>query len=389
MRFRLKLNLALKTLSVAAILAVIVTVAEVAKGGHEAAVYPSYYPHEITIETVPPDRAASLLRENKIEAYVGGGQPLPDKLPSAIRTVESLGDLVVVRINPASSLAQEEAQACAATETVIGDMAGRSGLTFHPYPVTPFHGDYLYHVDRAETARARFRSRLVGRTPAHPTVRAEGTLANLVRAEWQTDGPNWDVAVEAVDAAGLVASALTSLNGWLGPPWLRTGWYQAALLLTNAIDTAQTRQRADALLTRLETDDYSDATEQINLERELVAVLTSECRTMMVGYRVKHEYFSAEFTDGVENIGFDAISGLNSPMFVRTVKLKNFPWNGWLSLGIDGRPNAAWNPIAGFDDAFGRLMWATLSDPALLPAPYNSGWMLNRLSDVQMGPGRR
>jgi hypothetical protein len=387
--FRLKWHPMLKALSAGVIVAVmVVAVAQVARGGHEASVYPSYYPHEIMIETMPPDRAASLLRENKIAAYVGGGQPFSDRLPSAIRTVESLGDLVVVRINPVSPLAKEKGRACAATEIVIGDMIGRSGFTFHPYPVTPFHGDYLYHVDRAEMAKARIRSGTAVKPPAGPTVRAEGALASLVRAEWRTNAADWDVAIEAVDAAGLIASAQTSLNGWLGPPWLRTGWYQAALLLTDASDTAEPRQRADGLLTRLETDDYSDPNERINLEREFVAALTGGCRKVVAGYRVKREYFSSDFTDGVENIGFDAISGLNSPMFIRTVKLKNFPWNGWLSLAIDSEPNAAWNPIAGFNDAFGRLMWAALSDPALLPAPYDSGWMLNRLSDVQMGPGR-
>jgi hypothetical protein len=52
-------------------------------------------------------------------------------------------------------------------------------------------------------------------------------------------------------------------------------------------------------------------------------------------------------------------------------------------LGIDGRPGSAWNPIAGFDDDFGRLLWSAVGDPALLPAPYDAGWMLNRIADVK------
>ncbi len=75
-------------------------------------------------------------------------------------------------------------------------------------------------------------------------------------------------------------------------------------------------------------------------------------------------------------------------MFLRTVKLKDFPWNGWLTLGIDQAPQAAWNPIAGFDDPFGHLLWFAVGDPALLPQPYDSGWMLNRISDVQPNSGR-
>jgi hypothetical protein len=103
---------------------------------------------------------------------------------------------------------------------------------------------------------------------------------------------------------------------------------------------------------------------------------------------VKREYFSTVFTAGVENVAYDSVEGLNSPMFVRTVKLKDFPWNGWLALGINARPTAAWNPIAGFTDDFGRLMWSAIGDTALIPSPYESVWMLNRISDVQSSTGR-
>jgi hypothetical protein len=70
------------------------------------------------------------------------------------------------------------------------------------------------------------------------------------------------------------------------------------------------------------------------------------------------------------------------------VKLKNFPWNGELALGIDARPDAAWNPIAGFNDRFGRLVWSAIGDPALFSAPYDVGWMLNRIADVQSNRGK-
>jgi hypothetical protein len=35
---------------------------------------------------------------------------------------------------------------------------------------------------------------------------------------------------------------------------------------------------------------------------------------------------------------------------LRTVKLKDFPWNGWLQLGLQPHPSAAWNPVGGFTD---------------------------------------
>ncbi|HJS62889.1 MAG TPA: hypothetical protein VJ800_14170, partial [Pseudolabrys sp.] len=109
------------------------------------------------------------------------------------------------------------------------------------------------------------------------------------------------------------------------------------------------------------------------------------CRMRVAGYTVKREYLSTAFTAGIENIAYDSVTGFNSPMFIRTVKLKDFPWNGWLALGIDAAPKAAWNPIAGFTDNFGRLMWSAVGDPALIPSPNESAWMLNRISDVKPG----
>jgi len=103
---------------------------------------------------------------------------------------------------------------------------------------------------------------------------------------------------------------------------------------------------------------------------------------MVAGYTMKREYVNTEYSAGIENIGYDAIAGLNSPIFLRTVKLKDFPWNGWLTLGTGGKPTAAWNPIGGMNDQFGRLMGFAVGDLALMPAPYETGWMLNRIADI-------
>jgi hypothetical protein len=360
----------------------------VVRAGHELPVYPSYYPHEIAIETMTPERAADLLRENKLHAYLGPRPLFPGDTPASIRAVESLGSFIIVRLNPASAAARDGSSACAMTETILRGMAGSGGFVFHPYPVTPLHGDYLYFADLAAAAKARLLSAASSRpaTP-NPNIKADGAQNNLVPAAWIAPGPEWDAAVEEVDAAGLLAGSMRSVNGWIGPPWLKAGWFHAERILADALD-ADVKGRAEAALARLEASQEHDSVERINLERELVTALAGNCRKVVAGYTVRRQYFSAEFTEGIENIGFDSIAGLNSPMFIRTVKLKDFPWNGWLTLGIDKAPQAAWNPIAGFDDPFGHLLWSAVGDPALLPQPYDSGWMLNRISDVQPNSGR-
>ncbi|MBI1777595.1 MAG: hypothetical protein HYR63_19830 [Proteobacteria bacterium] len=371
-------------LGAAIVLVAVAIIASAARGGHEVPVYPSYYPHEIAIETMPPDRAASLLQDSKIQAYVDSEPRFSGEVPSSIRYVEALGSLVVVRLNPASPLVQEPASACAVVDMIVRSLADREGFIFHPYPVTPLHGDYLVYADLALAAKARY-AKMAGEsaTPRHLRVKADGRLAGLVAAEWTTEAPDWDAAIEAADAAALVASAMTSLNGWLGPPWVKTGWFHADKILAEAIDDPGAAGSADTARERLQAGDYRGVVERMNLQRALMAALTQGCRKRVAGYTVKRQYFSAEFTEGIENIGFDSIAGFNSPMFMRTVKLKNFPWNGWLSLGIDADAKAAWNPIGGFTDRFGRLVWGAVGDPALLQAPYDSGWMLNRVADVQ------
>jgi hypothetical protein len=379
--------LKVKPLYVLLVLVALLATLSMARGGHELPVYPSYYPHEIAIETMPPEHAAVLLRDTQLQAYLGAEPRFSGAVPASIRAVESLGSFVIVRINPERS-AQDERSACAVIVAIIRDMAGKDGFVFHPYPVTPLHGDYLYHVDRAEAEKTQLLGAPAGSPPRNLMVRAGGVLASLVRPAWRARGQDWDAAVEEVDAAELVAASTRSVNGWLGPAWVKTGWFHAKRMLADATDDAEATHRTEAISQRLEAGDYRDMVQRVNLERELVATLTAGCRKRVAGYTVKHQYFSGEFTNGVENIGFDSIEGLNSPIFIRTVKLKDFPWNGWLALGIDAPPEAAWNPIAGFTDGFGRLLWSAIGDPALFSAPYDSGWMLNRIADVQANSRR-
>jgi hypothetical protein len=365
-------------------LLIVAALTTVARGGHEVPIYPSFYPHEIEIRRLAPVQAADALRKADIHAYIGLSPRFAGPLPESIRTVESLGSFVIVRINPDSPLAKDEPSACGVAKSVIRALNSRPGdFIFHPYPVTPFHGDYLHHVDLAEAAKARF-SDAAGELL--PTVRglkvkANGRLAQS-HPDWSARNTQWDVEVVEIDAVELLASATLAVNGWLAPPWVRAGWFHAERLLGRAASDPTRTQRIESGVQRLTAGDFNGLLDRINIERDVVTALTAGCRNFVAGYTVKREYFNAEFSAGIENVGYDAIEGLQSPMFIRTVKLKDFPWNGWLVLGIEARPTAAWNPIAGMTDQFGRLMWFTVGDPALIPSPYGAGWMLTRIADI-------
>src|SRR6516162_1028278 len=329
--------------------------------GHELPIYPSYYPHEIDIQTVAPEQAVDLTARGQIHAYAGAA-PTPATLPGSVGAVELLGSFIVVTVNAGSPH-----DPCAITAAAVKELTRHGGdFVFHPYPVTPFNGDYLDHADLAAAAKELWTSR--------------------IRATAQSQTGQGDVAVTEIDAGALEAQAMTLVNGWIGPPWLRKGWFQADLLLGDAAIDPEVKARASADVESLTTADFEDIAERINLERDLVGLLTGGCRKTVAGYTVRHQYYNDDYSAGIENIEYDSVTGFASPMFLRTAKLKDFPWNGWLRLGTAARPAAAWNPIAGFTDDFGHLMWSALGDPAVLPAPGDSGWTINRIADVKATP---
>jgi hypothetical protein len=327
-----------------AILLVACAAATPAEGGHELPIYPSFYPAEIKVETVDPATAARLLPTGGIHAYVGAEPTFATPPAASLAAVASLGDFVVVAVDPPD---------CDTLEGALRGIADHpQGIVFHPWPVTPFHPDYLEQADLAAAAMAR--------------VRAAAPVTSKI---------------ERIDAAALAGATAAGYDGWLGPPWLKSGWFAAYLLLADALAPAD-RQRADDLLGQLEGGDFDREAEQYAAERRLVALLAGNCRLRVAGYTLRHEWYDGEFSSGIENIAYDSLSGLESLVFIRTVKLKDFPWNGWLRLGVASPPAAAWNPVGGFTDPAGRLIWAALGDAAAFPAPDGGGWTLDRVADV-------
>src|SRR5262249_56771599 len=147
----------------------------VARGGHELPIYPSFYPHETEIKPRAPEEAAHPLRDGKIQAYVGSGLSFAGAPPADIRAIESLGSFIVVHVNRASARAQDDASACAVVTTVMQALAAPGQFIAHPYPVTPFHGQYLHHADLAAAAMARFS---IAEAPvADLKIAARGALA--------------------------------------------------------------------------------------------------------------------------------------------------------------------------------------------------------------------
>ena len=353
-----------------------------AHADHALEFLPSYYPQEIRIATVDPASAPKLLSNHSIHVYIG--DPFAGRaIPPGLGHTESLGSYLVVTFNPASPRLGDPDSRCATVGTVVGALVARKGAyIFHPYPVTSYHTDYLQHFDLAETAKRHYEPRPGQGIPPALKIRAKGKLAEkLVPPALRWAGQGWDASVEEISTDDLLSSSRILTNGWLGPPWIKEGWFHAYLLHAGTVTSRTARQNIGAIYQRLVTGAYESETERLNLERRLVSLLLSGCERIVLGYTLRREYFNnSDYSEGVENIAYDAHAGFTSPIFLRTVKLKDFLWNGWLRLGVEAKPRAAWNPLGGFTDATGRLIWFAVGDPAQFPHPYNGSWIANRVT---------
>jgi hypothetical protein len=346
------------------------------RADHEVSYFPSFYPHEIRIEPLDPEGAARefVNKTDPLHVYVGTAPRFSGQIPEHLKSVESLKSLITISVNPQSSRLQGREARCNAIEQATAGLAAPPDFVMHPYPITPYHADYLGHADRVFPGKAT-------REPTDTTAPAfrAGADLSLLPPQARIQETDWDVSLDETSVSALQIEAGVAFNDWPAPPWTKEGWFQAYQLLRPAIGQANDRERADELYERLTHNGFRDRTEQLNLERELLAALIGSCERAVVGYRLRREFYSDDYSDGIENMAVDSQSGLNSAVFLRTVKLKDFLWNGRLRVGIYPRPTAAWNPIAGFTDAAGRLVWSTVGDNAFLPIPYNSRWVQNRV----------
>ena len=353
------------------LLAAGILIAGGADAGHEPTFYPSFYPQEITLRIVDPRAAATMLTKNALHAYVGADPFAASKAPAHITQAESLASLVVLRFHGSSAEAVTLPDGRCATGAAVAKALARvkSDLVGHPYPVTPFHADYLTHADLVEGA---LRTVEQGVNVVRLKVRATPRwVSALTRAGIKVGEAGADASLEEIEIASL-------LDGLANPAWSRTGWMQTYAVYAHGMTDEGARRAVDKQLEQRTTSPLSDV-ERARIERGLVLRMLRGCERVPIGYTLRHEPVNNEYSAGVENVAWDAQRGLNAPIFLRTVKLKDFPWNGWLALGVEAKPAAAWNPLAGFSDTTGRLVWAALADPAVLPEPRGEGSIGSRV----------
>lgn len=371
----------------AALLVLVVLVVRPGQAGHELSFYPSFYPQEIKLSVLAPAAAARLLEKKSLHAYTGPDPFGPGATPAHIMSASSLGAYVVLTFERAAGAYADVAARCSGAGRVLRALAtAKTDVIVHPYPVTPYHGDYVRHADLAAAVRKKLEREAPGPLPR---VRARGRLAETLRgAGVRVVEAEADAVVDEVVLRDLLAPHATRLNGWMAPPWLKEGWFHASLLMTGSGADPATRRQIEDLANSRTAGELASALERVSAERRLVSLLGRGCERVVLGYTLTRQAYNSDYSDGVENVAYDAQVGLGSAMFLRTVKLKDFPWNGWLHLGTEAKPTSAWNPMGGFTDETGALLWAAVGDPAFLPAPRASDWVANRVRPLRLdSPG--
>src|SRR5207244_8962124 len=107
---------------------------------------------------------------------------------------------------------------CAAAARLASARATtKAEYTVHPYPITPWHDDYVHHGDLVEAAKAR----VTAGVAAGPALRIRpgGGLAALPASPlWRAAGGAWDATLEEIPLARLLRGAGPRLTGGAGPP---------------------------------------------------------------------------------------------------------------------------------------------------------------------------
>ena len=199
---------------VTAVVAVLLLVPP-AWAGHELTFYPSFYPQEITIRWVEPRAAAPLLVKNALHAYAGA-DPFPAGAPEKVRYAESLRGWVVLTFKrPAGDAAAR----CAAGTALVGALGARAPFVVHPWPVTPYHDDYVQQYDLAQRARERTAGTL-------PRVRAAGPLARALADAGVPVADGADAAIEEIS----LPSLLDGVETRMAPPNTASGTVQSPIV---------------------------------------------------------------------------------------------------------------------------------------------------------------
>src|SRR5262249_48777741 len=101
------------------------------------------------------------------------------------------------------------------------------------------------------------------------------------------------------------SSSATRRRGSTGG-WGRRGGRRAYLLYARAVADPAAGSAMGEMLLRRTQGGFASPAERVNLERRLVSALTRDCERVPIGYALRREAVNDGYSEGVENVGYDA-----------------------------------------------------------------------------------
>src|SRR6266542_732291 len=133
----------------------------IARAGHEATFYPSFYPQEIRIETLDAASAGAGWSKPRVHAYVGHDLFGGGSVPADATAVASLHSYLVLTFDAiygryAAGSGDVESRCAAAGRTLRALAPGGADFVPHPDRVNPNAGAYLRQFGLAQCAQSQF-----------------------------------------------------------------------------------------------------------------------------------------------------------------------------------------------------------------------------------------
>jgi len=411
------------------ILIFLMLIPNVALAGHENPLQFSFYPHEVRFFKVKPDTdIVKMITETTdtptvkgMHIYLGGinhedAQKLKNKGP--IKLLNAIDRIYTIYVNTK----QDETNPFSLEDfrkAFLRNIVDRFELASNIpsseplfIPITEYHSEYRYLVDLDKMFREEWRydERLVNsvlgdylrisgakivngkiksRNGDDITIRialpsgdeTARRIANYVVEKLEKMGFNttllsysggqdeYHIAIRRYEYQDLTLNSLKNVNGiYIGLERYK-GIYLASYIYGSVVREYSRLFYGDAL----------DEITYAKLLREFILKGVEDSAEQPVIMTYEYYLYNDDYDQGIENMARSPLTGPFSDVFYRTVKLKLFPWNGWLLVGLDEDRETAYNPVLGFNDKWGRNLWMMLSDPAVLLQPYNNSIEPNRV----------
>ena len=275
---------------------------------------------------------------------------LPGRCPEHVKSVKSLGSFLVLSFNAASARFASADARCTAARGILAALREENagGFVFHPYPVTPYHADYLHHLDRIEAVVGALAAVLLRQTALKVSAKGPTGRDDRPARAWRHAADGADVTSRRCRST-TCSPGQARFDGWSGPPWIKEGWFHAYRLLAPGLDAARARGASTRPMSRLIRGETRSLAEHADLERRLVGrARRRPAGALVAGYVLKEEFFNDSVSGGRREHRLRLARAASTrrsssaPSSSRTI-----PGTASCILACAEPAEAAWNPVGG------------------------------------------